>query len=204
MRGWIVWVGFLALMVGCSVHSGSPDIKWALVLHGGAGTIERSLMTKEREAEYRAALSAALETGAKVLQDGGTALDAVEATIRLMEDDPHFNAGRGAVFTAAGRNELDSSIMDGATLNAGAVAGITRVRHPITAARAVMEKSSHVMLSGEGAEAFAMEQGLEIVDPVILLHRKKMAGIRDDAEGTRESHSCKTTRGAEAARLDSG
>jgi len=110
-------------MVGCSVHSGSPDIKWALVLHGGAGTIERSLMTKEREAEYRAALSAALETGAKVLQDGGTALDAVEATIRLMEDDPHFNAGRGAVFTAAGRNELDSSIMDGATLNAGAVAG---------------------------------------------------------------------------------
>src|SRR5215467_8610790 len=155
----------IACVWGCAVNSTTAPAKWALAIHGGAGVIERASMTAENEAAYRAAMSAALETGAKVLRDGGSALDAIESTIRLMEDDPLFNAGRGAVFTAAGRNELDASIMDGATLNAGAVAGITRTRHPITLARAVMQKSPHVMLVGDGADSFAEQQGLEIVDP---------------------------------------
>lgn len=139
--------------------------RWAIVVHGGAGVIERDSMDAETEAAYRAALEAALETGGAILSGGGSALDAIEAVIRDMEDDPLFNAGRGAVFTAEGRNELDSSIMDGSTLNAGAVAGVSGIRHPISAARAVMENSRHVMLTGEGAEAFAREQALEFVDP---------------------------------------
>jgi beta-aspartyl-peptidase (threonine type) len=130
-------------------------------------------MTREREAEYRAALSAAQETGARVLRGNGSALDAVESVIQLMEDDPLFNAGRGAVFTAAGRNELDASIMDGATLNAGAVTGITRARHPITVARAVMQQSPHVMLAGEGADAFAEQQRLEMVDPSFFFTERR-------------------------------
>jgi beta-aspartyl-peptidase (threonine type) len=130
-------------------------------------------MTREREAAYRQALSAVLDAGADILRKGGSALDAVESTIRLMEDDPLFNAGRGAVFTAIGRNELDASIMDGATLNAGAVAGVTRARHPITVARAVMQSSPHVMLAGEGADAFAREQNLELVDPSFFFTERR-------------------------------
>jgi beta-aspartyl-peptidase (threonine type) len=130
-------------------------------------------MTHETEAAYRAAMSAALENGAKVLREGGSSLDAVESTIRLMEDDPLFNAGRGAVFTSTGRNELDASIMDGATLDAGAVAAVTRTRHPITLARAVMQKSPHVMLTGEGADAFAEQQGLELVEPSFFFTERR-------------------------------
>jgi len=154
-------------------------VKWALAIHGGAGVIERASMTRENEAAYRAALSSALETGAKILRDGGSALDAVESTIRLMEDDPLFNAGRGAVFTAAGRNELDASIMDGANLSAGAVAGVTRARHPITVARTVMEKSPHVMLAGEGADSFAKDQGLELVDPSFFFTERRWQELEE-------------------------
>lgn len=136
-----------------------------LVIHGGAGTIRREAMTPERDREYRAALTAALEAGHRVLQAGGSSLDAVVAAINLMEDSPLFNAGRGAVFTNDGRNELDASIMEGRTLNAGAVAGVTRVKNPIDLARAVMERSPHVMLAGPGAESFAEQQGVELVDP---------------------------------------
>lgn len=139
--------------------------KWAIVIHGGAGVIERSNMTPEAEKAYREALAHVLQTGADVLAKGGSSLDAIEASIKLLEDDPLFNAGRGAVFTAAGHNELDSAIMDGKTLNAGAVAGVTRTRHPITLARTVMEKSPHVMLIGSGADDFAKDRGLEQVDP---------------------------------------
>src|SRR6188768_3283404 len=139
--------------------------KWAIVIHGGAGVIERKELTAEQEAAYRGALTRAIGAGSDVLGKGGTALDAVEATIVLMEDDPLFNAGRGAVFTAEGRNELDASIMDGRTLAAGAVAGVTRTRHPISLARRVMEKTPHVMLMGDGADAFSREQGLEQVEP---------------------------------------
>ncbi|MCW5574188.1 MAG: isoaspartyl peptidase/L-asparaginase [Steroidobacteraceae bacterium] len=139
--------------------------RWALAIHGGAGVIERAGLSAEQDAAYRAALTAALRAGGEVLGRGGSAVDAVEAAVRLMEDDPLFNAGRGAVFTAEGRNELDAAIMDGATQKAGAVAGVTRTRHPVSLARAVMERSPHVMLAGEGADRFSAERGLEQVDP---------------------------------------
>lgn len=139
--------------------------QYVLAIHGGAGTILRSVMSPEKEAAYEEALSKALQTGYAILQNGGAALDAVEATVHVLEDSPLFNAAKGAVFTNKGRNELDASIMDGRTLNAGAVAGVTNVRNPITAARAVMEKSEHVMLSGQGAEEFAQQAGLTLVDP---------------------------------------
>ncbi len=143
----------------------SKKQKYVLVIHGGAGTILKSQMTPEREKAHTDALNEALEKGSAVLASGGSAMDAVEAAVRTMEDNPLFNAGKGAVFTNDGRNELDASIMNGKTLEAGAVAGVTTIKNPISAARAVMEKSPHVMMVGSGAEKFATEQGLEIVDP---------------------------------------
>lgn len=137
--------------------------EYAMVIHGGAGTLKRENMTPERDSMYRAALDSALTVGESILQSGGSAADAVEQTINYLENVPLFNAGKGAVFTAAERNELDASFMDGATLNAGAVGGVTNIKHPISAARAVLENSEHVMLTGKGAEEFAMEQGLETV-----------------------------------------
>jgi L-asparaginase / beta-aspartyl-peptidase len=138
----------------------TPRVQWGMVVHGGAGTIAREQLTGEREREYRAALTEALRAGHGVLEAGGHGLDAVVTTLQLLEDSPLFNAGRGAVFTADGINSLDASIMDGATLRAGAVAGVTDVKNPIALARLVMEKSPHVLLSGAGAEAFAREQGI--------------------------------------------
>lgn len=138
---------------------------WSLVIHGGAGVIERDKISAENEAAIRAALAHALETGSAILRGGGAALDAVEAVARELEDDPHFNAGRGAVFTYDGEIELDAAIMDGASRRAGAVAGVKRTRHPVSLARAVMEHSPHVMLSRAGADRFSIEQGLEQVDP---------------------------------------
>jgi beta-aspartyl-peptidase (threonine type) len=146
-----------APQASATADSGGP---WALAIHGGAGVIERGDLTPQKETAYRAGLNAALAAGQGVLARGGSSLDAVEAAIRVLEDDPLFNAGRGAVFTADGRNELDASIMDGATLKAGAVAGVTRTRNPISLARAVMEKSPHVMLARDGADQFSVEQGL--------------------------------------------
>ncbi|MBX7528533.1 isoaspartyl peptidase/L-asparaginase family protein [Qipengyuania vesicularis] len=137
--------------------------QWSLAIHGGAGTIARDKMTPEEDAAYRAALQQALDAGAKVLAEGGEALDAVEAVILILEDDPRFNAGRGAVFTWEGGHELDASIMDGRDRDAGAVAGVTGIRNPILLARKVMTDSPHVMLAGEGAEVFASEHGLERV-----------------------------------------
>lgn len=155
-----------ALLVAASLMTTPAAAQeWRLVIHGGAGTIARENMTPERDAEIRAALVHALEVGGAVLSAGGSALDAVEAAVRELEDDPNFNAGRGAVFTAAGRNELDASIMDGRGRSAGSVAGVTETRHPISLARAVMENSPHVMMAGEGANTFSREQGLEQVDP---------------------------------------
>jgi len=138
---------------------------WSIAIHGGAGTMSRDRMSGQLQAEYEAALGAALDAGAAVLASGGSALDAVEAAIVLLEDDPHFNAGRGAVFTYEGVNELDASIMDGRDRSAGAVTGVTTVKNPVRLARAVMEKSPHVFLSREGAEQFAREQGLEEAGP---------------------------------------
>ena len=136
-----------------------------LVIHGGAGTILKSQMTPEKEKAYRDSLTFALQKGYSILKNGGSSLDAVEAVIKIMEDCPLFNAGRGAVFTHEGKNELDAAIMNGKTLEAGSVASVTTIKNPVSAARAVMEKSNHVMLVGKGAEQFAQEQGLEIVDP---------------------------------------
>jgi beta-aspartyl-peptidase (threonine type) len=138
---------------------------WKLVIHGGAGVIERDRLAPEREAEIRSALDRALLAGSAILEKGGNALDAVEAAARVLEDDPNFNAGRGAVFTYDGANELDASIMDGRTRAAGAVAGTTMTKNPISLARAVMERSEHVFLSGKGADQFSREQGLEQVRP---------------------------------------
>lgn len=166
----------IALLVACTTEQDSDNTlkasteqeqatrpEYAIAIHGGAGTIRKANMTDEREKEYLDALNKALDIGEGILKDGGTSLDAIVETIKYMEDVPLFNAGKGAVFTNAERNELDASIMDGATQNAGAVGGVTIVRNPITAARAVMEKSDHVMLTGVGAEQFALEQGLDTV-----------------------------------------
>ena len=134
-----------------------------LAIHGGAGTIARSGMTPEREGEYRAGLERALTAGSEILKRGGSSVDAVEAAVRALEDDPHFNAGRGAVFTNAGTNEMDAAIMDGTTLKAGAVSNLRHIKNPISLARLVMEKSPHLFLAGEGAEAFARQNGVEIL-----------------------------------------
>jgi beta-aspartyl-peptidase (threonine type) len=151
--------------------------KWALVVHGGAGVITRGDLKPEQEAAYREAMAGVAEAGAAVLRAGGSALDAIEAAIHLLEDDPLFNAGRGAVFTAEGRIELDASIMDGATRAAGAVAGLSTTRHPISAARAVIEGSEHVLLGGEGADAFARSQGLEQVDPSYFFTERRWKSL---------------------------
>ncbi|HWV56677.1 MAG TPA: isoaspartyl peptidase/L-asparaginase, partial [Longimicrobiales bacterium] len=137
----------------------------AIAVHGGAGTIRRGDFPPEREAEYVAALEDALRAGYAILEAGGSSLDAVVEAVRQLEDSPLFNAGRGAVFTAAGTHELDASVMDGRNLAAGAVAAVRRVKNPVLLARAVMEQSPHVLLVAEGAEAFAAEQGIELVDP---------------------------------------
>ena len=156
----------LALLIGALLMtSPAQAADWKLVIHGGAGVIERSRMTPEKEREIRVGLDRALAAGSAVLERGGKALDAVEAAVRVLEDDPNFNAGRGAVFTYDGKNELDAAIMDGQTRAAGSVAGVTATKNPISLARAVMEKSSHVMLSGPGADSFSREQKLEQVDP---------------------------------------
>lgn len=143
--------------------SQTPAARWSIAIHGGAGTLDRSDMTPEKEAAYRRALQDALDAGTAVLARGGTAMDAVTAVITRLEDEPRFNAGKGAVFTWDGGHELDASIMDGRSRAAGAVAGVTTVRHPILLARKVMEDSPHVMLAGRGAEEFARDKGLELV-----------------------------------------
>jgi L-asparaginase / beta-aspartyl-peptidase len=140
------------------------DRPYGLVIHGGAGSILPQNVPPAREAEYRAKLTEARDSGYKMLEQGGTALEAVISVITILEDSPLFNAGKGAVFNADGICELDASIMDGRTLAAGAVAGVRRIKNPITLARAVMEKSSHVMLTADGAETFARLQGFVLVE----------------------------------------
>jgi L-asparaginase / beta-aspartyl-peptidase len=138
---------------------------FGIAIHGGAGTLPRADMSAEAERRYRAGLKEAIDAGFAVLQESGTSIEAVTRAVVLLEDNPLFNAGKGAVFTLDGRNELDASIMDGSTLKAGAVCGVTRIRNPVTLARAVMEKSPHVMLAGTGAEEFASTQGFSFVPP---------------------------------------
>ncbi|MFQ5347875.1 MAG: isoaspartyl peptidase/L-asparaginase family protein [Rhodothalassiaceae bacterium] len=170
----------LALVATClilSAQTDAQDMTYSLAIHGGAGTITRDRMTPELEAAYREKLTEALHAGQAVLAKGGAALDAVSAAITVMEDSPLFNAGKGAVFTNEGRNELDAAIMDGATLNAGAVTGVTRIRNPILLARAVMDKSPHVMLAQEGAEEFAREQGFDLVNPLYFWTERRFKSL---------------------------
>lgn len=187
-------LGLLAIVVSCSKKSNEqnaykPTGPITLVIHGGAGTIKRENMTPEREKAYHDVLQQALDSGYTVLEHGGKSLDAVIAAIKVMENSPLFNAGKGAVFNNEGRNELDASIMDGSSLMAGAVAGVTTIKNPITAAYAVMTKSEHVMMIGDGAEKFAREQNLEIVDPSYFFDslRYKQWLKAKEAEASREA-----------------
>ena len=152
-----------ALLMTAVPAAAAPE--WSLVIHGGAGVIERAKLKPEVETAVRAALARALDAGQAVLAKGGAATDAVQAAVEVLEDDPHFNSGRGAVFTYEGTNEMDAAIMDGRDRSAGAVAGVTRTRHPVALARAVMQHSPHVFLAGKGADTFSAEQGLEQGDP---------------------------------------
>ncbi|WP_369825392.1 isoaspartyl peptidase/L-asparaginase family protein [Formosa sp. Hel1_31_208] len=161
-----------------SGKANKPKAEFAIIIHGGAGTILKKNMTPEREAAYTAKLEEAITVGYEILKNGGSSLDAVQKTINVMEDSPLFNAGKGAVFTNAETNELDASIMDGKTLNAGASAGTTNVRNPINLARIIMEKSPHVMMAGSGAETYAEEQGLIIVDPSYFYTERRLESLK--------------------------
>ncbi|WP_426325619.1 isoaspartyl peptidase/L-asparaginase family protein [Pedobacter sp. R-06] len=168
----------LFLFSALALQVSAQQKKYIMVIHGGAGTILKKNMSPEKEAAYIDALTKALNAGYSEIKAGKSSLDAVEATIHVLENDPHFNAGKGAVFTHDGRNELDAAIMDGKTLMAGSVAGLTTIKNPISAARAVMEKSEHVMMVGAGAEQFAKEAGLEIVDPKYFWTKERWDGLQ--------------------------
>ncbi|MBA2932746.1 isoaspartyl peptidase/L-asparaginase [Sphingomonas sp. CGMCC 1.13654] len=163
---------------------------WTLMIHGGAGSMRRGQLAEADDAAGRAGLSAALEAGAAILRDGGSALDAVEAAVKVLEDDPAFNAGRGSVFTWDGRIECDAAIMDGRDRNAGAVAGVTATRHPVSLAREVMANSAHVLLSAAGADAFSKEHGLEQADQAwfaIPERRRQLDEMKARPEGAFDS-----------------
>lgn len=153
---------FLVLVLLTS-FSYTQNSKYGLIIHGGAGSIVKGKLTPELEKQYEAKLKEALLAGNEILKNNGSSLDAVTAAINVLEDSPLFNAGKGAVFNSKGKNELDASIMDGKTLNAGAVAGVMHIKNPISLARLVMEKSGHVMLTGKGAEEFAVSQGVSLI-----------------------------------------
>jgi beta-aspartyl-peptidase (threonine type) len=183
--------GMSALQAGSSLYAQSPQRTPAvLVIHGGSGSITRDNVPPEREAEYRAAMEEALRAGHRVIGEGGSSLDAVIAAITVMEDSPLFNAGKGAVFTSAGTNELDASIMEGRMRRAGAVASLKHIRDPITLARAVLEDSRHVMMVGEGAEAFAKGLGFEMVPNEYFSTPRRLEQYeraRDEEERKREA-----------------
>ena len=154
----------------------------AIVIHGGAGTILKKNMSDEKERLYKEKLKEAISIGYQILKDGGSSLDAVEQTILILENSPLFNAGKGAVFTHEMKNELDASIMDGSNLNAGAVAGVTIIKNPIKAARAVMEESEHVLLAGKGAESFAIAQNIDTVNPSYFYTKKSANSLKRSIE----------------------
>jgi beta-aspartyl-peptidase (threonine type) len=169
--------------------------EWVIVIHGGAGNLNPEDFTAEKDKPYLDKLTEALETGAKILESDGSSLDAVVATINILEDSPLFNAGKGAVFNADGVNELDASIMDGKTLNAGAVAGVTTIKNPINAARLVMEKSGHVMLIKDGAEKFALENGLQMVDPSYFFTEKRWKNLQEAKQREQKKLEDQTKKG---------
>lgn len=172
--------------------------KYVMVIHGGAGTITKEMMKPEKEKAYKEKLTEALKAGYTQIKAGKTSVEAVQASIIIMEDSPLFNAGKGAVFTADGKNEMDASIMDGKTMKAGAVAGVHTIKNPIKAAIAVMNNSEHVMLSGAGAEEFAKLQKLEIVDPKYFWTKDRREGLQKakqkEAEKLQKKTSFNTTK----------
>lgn len=156
----------------------SSEPTFGLVIHGGAGTILKKNMTDSMELAYRTVLEEAIRAGHEILKNGGAAMEAVTASINIMEDSPLFNAGKGAVFTHEETNELDASVMDGSNLNAGAIAGVTRVKNPIDLAVEVMNNSDHVMLAGTGAEVFAQTRGIELVDPQYFFTERRFNSLQ--------------------------
>ena len=198
MKKTFIFFTLSCCILSCTTHKEhSNPIKkneFAIIIHGGAGTILKKNMTSEKELAYKTKLKEAITTGYTILKNGGTSLDAVEKTIHIMENSPLFNAGKGAVFTHNETNEMDASIMNGSNLNAGAVAGITNVKNPISAARKVMTNSNHVLLSGKGASIFAKEQGLEIVDPSYFFTEKRFKSLQKikEREKTELDHATKS------------
>jgi L-asparaginase / beta-aspartyl-peptidase len=180
-------IAFVATVIPTSSARSADSHEIVLVIHGGAGTMQRDRMTPERSRAYHQALTESLQAGYRVLLEGGSSLDAVEAAVCVMEDSPLFNAGRGSVFTSQGHNEMDASIMDGRTLKAGAVASVTGIKNPVRAARRVMEQTSHVMLVGAGAEQFAREQGLEFADSAYFFTQERW----DELKRTQEEERAK-------------
>lgn len=180
-RWLVVLFAASSFSVGIAADPGG-DRPVAIVVHGGAGSVDRDWLTAEREREHREVLEEAVAAGLAVLESGGRSLDAVEAAIVVLEDSPLFNAGKGAVYTRAETNELDASIMEGRGLDAGAVGGVTRIRNPIRAARAVMEKTPHVMLAGDGADRFAEKIGLEMVEPEYFQTDRRLRQLRRKLE----------------------
>jgi beta-aspartyl-peptidase (threonine type) len=172
----------LAICLLSTGHISAGDKKpvetFGIVIHGGAGSITKKTMDVKNDKLYREKLTEALSAGYRVLENNGSSIEAVETAIKVMEDSPLFNSGKGAVFTDEGTNELDASIMDGETLNAGAVAGVRRIKNPISLARLVMEKSPHVLLVGEGAEAFARQEGMDWVSPDYFFTKKRWKALQ--------------------------
>lgn len=173
---------FTLIFVFFSLSVFSQNQNFAIAIHGGAGTILRENMSPEMEKAYNAKLEEAIQVGYEILKNGGSSIDAVQKTINVLEDSPLFNAGKGAVFTHDGENEMDAAIMDGNTLSAGAIAGVKTVKNPISLARKVMEASPHVMLSGKGAEQFAKEQNIELVDPSYFYTENRMNSLKKAKE----------------------
>ncbi|MFA6128531.1 MAG: isoaspartyl peptidase/L-asparaginase [Bacteroidales bacterium] len=190
--GWMMGLGILVAGTGCKQGSDkftadSGKMQYAIAIHGGAGVILKENLSEELEKAYLEILDSALTVGEKILANGGASMDAVERVIRIMEDCPLFNAGKGAVFSHEGYNELDASVMDGSTLMAGAVAGVRNVKNPVTLARKVMTNSDHVMLSGLGATEFAREQGLEIVDSTYFFTERRWQDLQRAIQKSKES-----------------
>ena len=175
----------LLLIISCNKNTSNKKIEttrapnsFAIVIHGGAGGIKRAYFTEEQQTAYTQKLHEALDTGYTILENGGISLDAVQAAINIMEDSPLFNAGKGAVYNSDGNQEMDAAIMDGNTLNAGAIAGVNHIKNPILAARMVMDSSEHVLLSGKGAEIMAAKYGIEMVDSSYFFTVKRMNQLK--------------------------
>jgi len=200
LRSAVLAAAVVAAAAAAPSRAGPPI---AIVIHGGAGVIEPAKMTPAKEASYRAGLSAALDAGYAVLERGGSSLDAVTAAVRIMEDDPQFNAGRGAVLNHEGDAELDAAIMDGRGPRAGAVAAVRHVRNPIELARLVMEKSPHVLLVAEGAEDFALEQGMVLVPRSYFRTETREQQLEEERRAESARHKAAPTTRTDGSDLDS-